>query len=163
MGPLAVDLAFASPLLLVGLLPLDMMTVLAWFAAFFFAGRAVVRLLLEAPTRRREALRIGAFVGAIALQVASVAIAKAFVADTVRDVQAQCDAAGVCPAALPGWEPRFGGSTHTAGLVPVYRVSYQPSPDLQSFYVGVRFNINMGEGWRGGVGLTPREHVPGEE
>ena len=163
MGPLAVDLAFAAPLLFGGLLPLDMMTVLAWFAAFFFAARAALRLLLKAPMRRREALRIGAFVGAIVLQMGSVVIAKTFVADTVRDVQAQCDAAGACPAALPGWEPRFGGSTHTAGLLPVYSVSYQPSPDLQSFYVGVRFTINMGEGWRGGVGRTPREHVPGED
>jgi len=93
----------------------------------------------------------------------SVARANEFGRKAAEEIQRRCHAEQVCPASISGWSPRsdaFVSETY-AGTWAKYRVLYSVSKDRKQFSIVVRYDIDRGLLYTGGVDEALHESSKG--
>lgn len=172
------------PLVLVPLIwvPIDLMTAPIWifaFVAFVFSvlsliARSVIIVVKWCRNKQlpdssatfgalRPLLVVSLYLFAYGMTKLSLRSANVFAARTALEIQAICDANGLCPKEMPGWQDPYediGGSDTEDNSTRIvlygafgakYKVTYNMSNHLKTFSVNVRHNIDESFCVRGGV------------
>ncbi len=88
----------------------------------------------------------------ISIQI-SLANSTDFARKTAQNIQGRCRTEKACPASIPGWSQRSNAfvSETNAGALAKYRVLYSVSRDRKEFSIFVRYSIDSGHLFTGGV------------
>lgn len=150
--------------------PPDLPTAILWLIGWLACAVSVInliRMLIRSRHLGRSAFKpsvrpiltiVFMLLALISIQI-SLAQATDFGRKTAQDIQRRCHAEKVCPASISGWSPRRDAfvSETVAGALAKYRVLYGVSPDRKQFNIFVRYGLDSGLLFTGGVDEELRE------